>query len=175
VTWLRVAPVALLLFGGLAACADDGDLAEQVTEVATPSSLQACATQLGLDPDDYEDFSDVTDLTDPDDFIAEFEDFSDEHPDELAELESEFSDEFQDDFETFTGAFTDEFDEVTGDATDVDSTRELIIDTDTYTDLFVDFDDCAAFVRTRFGASVLDQVDEPDEQGRTGTGGNGSG
>jgi hypothetical protein len=175
VTWSRVALVGLLLFAGLTACADDGDLAEQVTEVATPSSLQACAGQLGLDPEDYEDFSDVTDLTDPDDFIAEFEDFSDEHPGELAELESEFSDEYQDDFETFTGAFTDEFDDVTGDATDVESTRELIIDTDTYTDLFVDFDDCAAFVRTQFGSAVLDQVDEPDEQGRSGRGESGTG
>ena len=51
--WSRVAPVGLLLFAGLAACADDGDLAGQVTEVAMPSSLQACAGQLGLDPEDF--------------------------------------------------------------------------------------------------------------------------
>ncbi|MGH9027764.1 MAG: hypothetical protein ACRDWD_16870 [Acidimicrobiia bacterium] len=56
------------------------------------------------------------------------------------------------------------------------STRELIIDTDEYADLFVEFEACAAFVRTRFGAGILAPVDERDELdgdtgSRTGTGG----
>ena len=163
--WWRTAPLGLLLVAGLAACGDDGPTTEQVDdeEVASPSSLQDCAEQLGLDPDDYEDFTEVTDTTDPDDFIGEFEDFSDEHPDELSELEEEFDDEYGQDFESFTGAFTDEFEDDFDETTDVDSTNELIIDTNGYTDLFVDFDECAAFVRQQHAAAVLDQVDEGDE------------
>jgi hypothetical protein len=163
--WWRVAPLGVVLVAALVACGDDADMAEQVDEdeVASPTSLQDCAEQLGLDPDDYEDFTEVTDTTDPDNFIGEFEDFSDQHPDELAELEEEFGDEYGEDFATFTGAFTDEFEDDFDEATDVDSTNEVVINTDDYTDLFVDFDDCAAFVRQQHAAAVLDQVDEGDE------------
>jgi hypothetical protein len=172
--WRGIVPAALLLVAGSAACGDDAELSEQVEDVASPSSLQDCADQLGFDPDGYEDFTDVTDLTDPDDFIAEFEDFSDEHPDEFDELLEEFNDEYADEFGEFTGTYNEEFEDVTGEATDVESTRELIIDTDSYTDLFVDFEGCAAFLQDRYAAEVLDQVDEPDEiEGNTGTGSGG--
>jgi len=168
----RIAPVGVLLVAVLAACGDDSDISDQVSEdVASPSTLQECAEQLGLDSDDYEDFTDVSDLTDPDDYIVEFEDFSDEHPDEFDEFFEEFNEEYRDEFEQFTGAYDDEFEDVTGAATDVESTNDLIIDTEDYTDLFVDFEDCAAFLQDRYAADVLDQVDERDEiDGKTGSG-----